>query len=451
MPRSGPPTYTYSLPPIYLAIPGTTITAAQHNDPLEDIASTFNSIQPVVWGGTGSGNATGARSNLGAAGLTDSNVFTVSQTIRLADDTAAAGPLMTLDRNSASPAASDVLGEVVFSGRDSGAGTQTYALLGAEIVDPVAATEDGRFLLQTVIAGALATRAYVGAGIYTASAVGGDKGANTINATTYYLNGGAMTPSGFLYGATISNNASDATNDIDFAAGQAIDSTNVSMATLTAMTKQLDSNWAAGTGQGMRYSGAAITNTTYHLYAVWQAGGAAADWYADPSASAATVLGHLQAETGGASYAFVRRVGSIVRTGGSIKAFYQDGNYFWWSTPVADVTAVNPGTSAVTRTLTLPTGITVEAVVLHGLLDVSTAVPSSAGILTSLSGADVSPAPLGVNDVQMTNGGSSVDYNCATRTILTNTSAQIRSRLSKSDSDITESINTFGWIDTRGV
>lgn len=67
MPRSGPPTYTYTLPPIYLAIPGTTITAAQHNDPLQDIASTFNSIQPVVWGGTGAGTEAGARASLGLA------------------------------------------------------------------------------------------------------------------------------------------------------------------------------------------------------------------------------------------------------------------------------------------------------------------------------------------------------------------------------------------------
>lgn len=65
MPRSGPPTYTYTLPPIYIAIPGTTITAAQHNDPLEDIAATFNTVQPIVFGGTGASNAAAALAALG--------------------------------------------------------------------------------------------------------------------------------------------------------------------------------------------------------------------------------------------------------------------------------------------------------------------------------------------------------------------------------------------------
>lgn len=64
MPRSGP-TGTYSLPPIYLAIPGTTIVVAQHNTPLEDIATTFNTVQPITYGGTGASSASGARSALG--------------------------------------------------------------------------------------------------------------------------------------------------------------------------------------------------------------------------------------------------------------------------------------------------------------------------------------------------------------------------------------------------
>lgn len=64
MPRGGPPTYTYSLPAIYLAIPGTLITAAQHNTPLEDIASTLNTAWPVNLGGTGGTSKQGAIDSL---------------------------------------------------------------------------------------------------------------------------------------------------------------------------------------------------------------------------------------------------------------------------------------------------------------------------------------------------------------------------------------------------
>lgn len=53
MPRGGPPTYTYTLPAVYLAVPGTTILATQHNSPLEDIAGVLNGAWPTNLGGTG--------------------------------------------------------------------------------------------------------------------------------------------------------------------------------------------------------------------------------------------------------------------------------------------------------------------------------------------------------------------------------------------------------------
>lgn len=43
----------YSLPAGYLATTGQTATAAQHNDPLEDIRDDLNAARPIVAGGTG--------------------------------------------------------------------------------------------------------------------------------------------------------------------------------------------------------------------------------------------------------------------------------------------------------------------------------------------------------------------------------------------------------------
>jgi len=64
MPRSGGGTGPYQLPAIYLAVPGTTILAAQHNTPLEDIANEFNQPYPIAYGGTFAATAVDASDNL---------------------------------------------------------------------------------------------------------------------------------------------------------------------------------------------------------------------------------------------------------------------------------------------------------------------------------------------------------------------------------------------------
>lgn len=124
-----------------------------------------------------------------AALLASANIFTASQTIQSSDAGAAVAPTLTLDRFSASPADADIIGGILFNGRDESAGTDTYAQIQGEIVDATGATEDGRIGLLTKIAGTAAARAYVGAGIYTAGASGGDKGANSLNATSLYQAG----------------------------------------------------------------------------------------------------------------------------------------------------------------------------------------------------------------------------------------------------------------------
>ena len=131
-------------------------------------------------------------------------------------------------------------------------------------------------------------------------------------------------PRGYIDGCALSNNATDTTNDIDIAAGICRDSTNAVDIELSAITgKQLDANWAAGGSAGMRNSAAGIADGTYHLYAVRTAASATGDIYAyagvagtDPDSAAAisTMLTALQAETGGGSYAYARRIGSIIRS-----------------------------------------------------------------------------------------------------------------------------------------
>ena len=439
MPRSGPPTYTYTLPPIYLAIPGTTITAAQHNEPLEDLAATFNTVLPIVWGGTGQASAAAALAALGGAGVAVANTFTASQTIRVTDDTAAAGPLLTLDRNSATPATSDVMGEVVFSGRDSGAATQVYGLLGAEIVDATAASEDGRLFLQSVIAGALATRAYVGAGVYAPGAFGGDPGAGYLNFQGYNLNGASAFANGLLYGCTIANNVADATNDIDFGAGKCADSTNTQYLVAAALTKRLDATWAVGTNQGGLFSGVAA-NTTYHCFIIMRPDTGVVDAGFDTSVTAANRPG---------AYTYYRRVGSIIRTGGAIAAFVQAGDTFTLAVPVQSLNTTNPGTSAVTFAANVPLGITPAAVIsFYYYYPANGGALQAYALITSLSQPDTAPS------------GTVFTYHVATQTsdasdvsgvmaVPVNTAASARYRVSNSNSSAIVTINTLGWIDAR--
>ncbi|WP_068305913.1 hypothetical protein [Pararhodobacter sp. CCB-MM2] len=59
----------YNLPAGYEASDGTLATAAQHNDPLEDLQADANTARPISAGGTGATTEAGARTNLLTASL----------------------------------------------------------------------------------------------------------------------------------------------------------------------------------------------------------------------------------------------------------------------------------------------------------------------------------------------------------------------------------------------
>lgn len=248
----------------------------------------------------------------------------------------------------------------------------------------------------------------------------------------------------YLAGCGLSNNGSDATNDIDIAAGVCADSTNAVNITVAAMTKQLDASWAAGTNQGMRYSGAVIANTTYHIWAVAKADGTQ-DIYATPNASASTAsaaLTLLQAESGGANYAYARRIGSILRESGAIVAFTQYGDTFLRNTPTLDVNSSATGDATVT--LATPTGVVMEAImrVYHLGGD-----DSRRRLLYSLATSGGTPSASAAPLFTLAQG-----QNVDGLRVFTNTSAQIGSTM---DAGVTTGafalrISTTGWVDRRG-
>ncbi len=147
---------------------------------------------------------------------------------------------------------------------------------------------------------------------------------------------------GLINGLTISNNGSDATNDIDIAAGYARDSTNtVNMILAAAITKRLDAAWAVGTNQGGLDTGL-IANTTYHVWLIKRSDTGVVDVLFSASATAPTMPANYDSKR--------RLLGIIVRSGGSILGFSQLGDMFFWDDPVLDVDTTI-GASSVSYTM----------------------------------------------------------------------------------------------------
>lgn len=252
-----------------------------------------------------------------------------------------------------------------------------------------------------------------------------------------------------LTGLGLANNAVDAVNDLDIAvgacsSGDAVIASRIIMSLTTGLTKQLDVAWAVGNNQGGRMSAAAIADTTYHVFVIERTDTGVVDVGFDVSATAPTLP---------ANYTKSRRIGSIIRAGGTILGFSQDGDNFLLNTPVLDVNAVNPGLAAVTRTLaSIPTGVVVQAL-LDVWLDATTSGADSFFVyLSALAAADLAPsatlAPLAT--LKMSGAGNGWTAGGQAR-VRTNTLAQIRSRCGTASgaADVLRLV-TLGWDDRRG-
>lgn len=77
---------------------------------------------------------------------------------------AAAGPILDFYRNSASPAANDLIGRVLFRGEDSAGNSQDYAAIQSVINSPTSGAETGSIVFATTTGGTLTDQARVSSG-----------------------------------------------------------------------------------------------------------------------------------------------------------------------------------------------------------------------------------------------------------------------------------------------
>jgi hypothetical protein len=266
-------------------------------------------------------------------------------------------------------------------------------------------------------------------------------------------------PRGYIDGLTLSNDGTDATNDIGVAAGVCRSTVNVvngAASTLgrdqmdlelpAGIIKQLDVAFAPENYDPEGYSGgdrsggrssSALANGTWHPFLVGGPG-LQTDVMFHDSITQSSVLAEMQ-KIGG--YTAYRRIGSVIRSAGAILLFFQYGDDFWLKTSNFDANTSSQSTTRVNYPLTAPTGLVLRArisiymtnsnagatlvVTNPNLTDTSPTF--STGLLTMISGAN----------------GQGVDLE-----IPTDTSAQISARASASGTTFT--IYTRGWNDPRG-
>lgn len=246
----------------------------------------------------------------------------------------------------------------------------------------------------------------------------------------------AAMPRGYIQGYTLSTPGSSATMNIT--GGQATDSANSVVINLAASISKTTAAWSVGTGNGCLDTGAIGTNTWYHFYAILRTDTGVSDILCSTSASSPTMP---------ASYTKARRIGSA-KTNGSSQwiTFTQLEDEFLWNDAVLDVNSTNPGTAAVSSTLSVPTGVKVIALMNQVL------VTGAGGAVVGLvSSPDQTDAAASLTALPLGNIYVPASTSAANRIeIRTNTSAQIRRRLSFSDANVIHRIATLGWIDPRG-
>lgn len=246
---------------------------------------------------------------------------------------------------------------------------------------------------------------------------------------------------GYLWGNTLSNNAVDAVNDIDISVGAAAsDGTTPALMTLSStLTKRADAGWTVGSGNGWLDTGS-IADGTYFAYIIQRSDTGVVDSLLSLSSTSPTMP---------ASYDRKRRIGIIIRQGGTILAFIQNGDDFRLKLRTQAITAAVISATPSTITMnagSVPNGISVQvtlAATLSGLANVAIAN------LIAVDETNVAPSS-GGSDLGVAASGSTNTQAHGRVTVRINTSRQIKAIAFTVPATTALNAQCLGWTDDRG-
>lgn len=353
---------------------------------------------------------------------------TGDQTITLTGDVTGSGTgsfAATIGGNKVTNAKLATMGAYTLKGNATGSSADPTDIDITALTSKASPVSDDIVLIQDSAASNAFKKTTVGA-LASAGSVGsynGRTGAVTAIGTDVPLRG-------YLAGLTLSTAGSSTSFGI--AEGVATDSTNAAMMSLGSAYTKTTSAWTVGSAAGSLDTGTIAASTWYHVHLIQRVDTGVVDVLVSLSATSPTLP---------TDYTLFRRIGSM-KTDGSKNwtAFTQVGDKFIWAAGPSDALNSLVGTSRSSLTLSVPTGVVVEA------LFRAFANPSAATnvIYTSLLETDQAPATLLADLVCM---GAS-EFAAGNFARLTNTSAQIGIRSDVSSTR--HSVNTYGWIDNCG-
>lgn len=288
--------------------------------------------------------------------------------------------------------------------------------------------------------------ALTAAGTQKATLVAADKlmiaDSASSNATKYTTVGNIQTAqaaltgvnTAFLSGMVLSNDAGTPASKIDISAGACRNSTDVDNIVIGSFVKNLTTTWVVGTGNAGLDTGT-VANSTYHVFVIKRPDTGLVDMLFSLSPTAPTLP---------TNYTLFRRVGSIVRSAGSILAFIQDGDNFYWNNAslTADLSVTATRTKAALA-INVPSGIRVRAH-LQYQIGVNTGGGTTVAIII-YDGANTNIAATFAS-LQQTNQA----YSSGVVDQYTNTSAQIQVAITGSPTTSSNTVTTLGWADGRG-